>query len=35
MQMESQVKFCNPQNISEASQQNRVAAFSEGDGDLF
>ena len=29
MLMESQVKFCSPQNISGASQQNRVAAFSE------
>ena len=29
MLMESQVKFCSPQNISGASQQNSVAAFSE------
>ena len=28
MQLESQVKFCGPQNISGASQQNRFAAFS-------
>lgn len=38
MSMESQVKFCCPQHISEASQQNTFAAFSlttEADGDLF
>ena len=28
MLMESQVKFCSPQNISGASQRNNVAAFS-------
>ena len=28
MLMESLVKFCSPQNISGASQQNYVAAFS-------
>ena len=36
--MESQVKFCSPQNISDASQKNCVAAVSkttEGDEDLF
>ena len=36
--MESQVKFRSPQNISGASQQNSVAAFSyktEIDGDVF
>ena len=26
--MESQGKFCNPQKISGASQQNNIAAFS-------
>ena len=28
MQVESQVKFRSPQNISGASQQNRISAFS-------
>ena len=38
MRTESRVKFRSPQNISGASQQNRVAAFAltaEVDGDLF
>ena len=38
MLRESQVKFHSPQNISGASQQNNIAAFSlttEVDGDLF
>ena len=29
MQMESQVKCCSPQNISGASQEKSVAAFSQ------
>ena len=29
MQTESQVKFCGPQIISGASQQNTIAAFSK------
>lgn len=36
--MESRVKFWSPQNMSGASQQNSVAAFSQTkqvDGDLF
>ena len=38
MQMDCQVKFHSPQNISGTSQQNSAAAFSwtaEADGDLF
>ena len=38
MLIESQVKFHSPQNISGASRQNNIAAFSlttEVDGDLF
>ena len=38
MPMESLVKFHSPKNISGASQQNSIAAFSwrtEVDGDLF